>query len=275
MKNRLILAPLLFLLMSVILFLRPDPWDAARDYATGYASEFMTMVPQHDLIGIRVAEHSALVQLALWDRSGALLYPLPDDFSPLKNELDTGDLADVIAVQTGTTVATWTEFDREGQQVLYCQHDPAACLVFDRAALAAALGVPTLGSMNTAGRLQLAAGLCLLAGVLLILSLWRRHQQSQAPKDFELLPEQFCARRDGHNIPLTKRDTKILALLQARAGTVVTRDELYDAGWGRDFMPNSRALDQHIINLRKKLDPDKTRPELIETVRGIGYRFVI
>ena len=67
---------------------------------------------------------------------------------------------------------------------------------------------------------------------------------------------------------------KIHKLLEERDGSVVTKDELYDAGWGRDFMPNSRALDQHMINLRRKLDPDKTRPVLIETVHGIGYRLV-
>lgn len=55
----------------------------------------------------------------------------------------------------------------------------------------------------------------------------------------------------------------------------MTKDELYDVGWGRDYMPNSRALDQHMINLRRKLDPNQSLPVVIETVRGVGYRLVL
>jgi len=80
--------------------------------------------------------------------------------------------------------------------------------------------------------------------------------------------------RGSTKILLSPRDIKLLSLLDARNGVVVTKDELYDAGWGRDYMPNSRALDQHMINLRRKLDPQKSLPELIETVHGIGYRLI-
>jgi len=53
---------------------------------------------------------------------------------------------------------------------------------------------------------------------------------------------------------------------------VISKDQLYSAGWGRDFMPNSRALEQHIMVLRRKLDPDKKRQVLIETIHGQGYK---
>jgi len=74
-------------------------------------------------------------------------------------------------------------------------------------------------------------------------------------------------------IELTKRDVQILRLLHDNAGAVVSRDELFDYCWGREFMPNSRSLDQYISTLRKKLEPTPTAESIIKTVRGSGYRF--
>jgi hypothetical protein len=272
MKNGVILGALIGLLLSALLLLRPDPWAQARAVARADAADMAAVLPQDDLIGIRIAEHGALRQLALWDEAGALLYPLPDTFSPLKTEFGARELADIRAVLEDTTQDKWTRFDHEGRHLLYCQRTPAACLVYDRMALAEQMGVISLGATSTAPVRISALGIAVTSLIALGATLWRRRVRART--GFEFLPDQFCARRDGRHIPLSKRDTKIMALLLARAGGVVTRDELYDEGWGRDFMPNSRALDQHIINLRRKLNPDKNCPELIETVRGIGYRFV-
>lgn len=78
---------------------------------------------------------------------------------------------------------------------------------------------------------------------------------------------------DGRGVELTSREVKILVLLAERAGEVVTRDELLNRCWGMDYFPESRTLDQHMLNLRKKLEDDPSRPGLIATVRGAGYRF--
>ena len=85
-------------------------------------------------------------------------------------------------------------------------------------------------------------------------------------------PATLKARRADMEIDLTRRDIAILRHMHARQGAVVSKDELYDAGWGRDYMPNSRALDQHILALRRKLDPTQSKADVIETVRGAGYR---
>jgi two-component system, OmpR family, alkaline phosphatase synthesis response regulator PhoP len=53
----------------------------------------------------------------------------------------------------------------------------------------------------------------------------------------------------------------------------VTRDELLNTCWGLEYFPESRTLDQHVLNLRKKIEADPSNPLLIETVRGSGYRF--
>jgi two-component system, OmpR family, alkaline phosphatase synthesis response regulator PhoP len=54
---------------------------------------------------------------------------------------------------------------------------------------------------------------------------------------------------------------------------VVDRDSLFDAAWGSDYFPNSRSLDQHISQLRKRIEKDPKNPSIIKTVHGVGYRF--
>ena len=51
------------------------------------------------------------------------------------------------------------------------------------------------------------------------------------------------------------------------------RDVLLDRCWGVDYFPESRTLDQHIVKLRRKIELETTGPGIIETVRGVGYRF--
>ena len=79
--------------------------------------------------------------------------------------------------------------------------------------------------------------------------------------------------RGAAQIDLTRREIAILSTLQRRAGQVVSRDDLFDQGWGRDYMPNSRALDQCILTLRRKIEKDPQRPTIIQTVHGAGYRY--
>ena len=72
---------------------------------------------------------------------------------------------------------------------------------------------------------------------------------------------------------LTPREVAILQFLQERSGEVISRDQLLDRCWGLNHFPESRTLDQHIAKLRKKIELTGNDPDLIETVRGVGYRF--
>lgn len=91
--------------------------------------------------------------------------------------------------------------------------------------------------------------------------------------DLHISPQAMRAYRNGNTIELTRRELQILALLYEKAGHVVSRDELYDICWGRNHIPTSRALDQYIASLRKKVEREPAEPEIIKTVRGAGYRF--
>jgi DNA-binding response OmpR family regulator len=65
---------------------------------------------------------------------------------------------------------------------------------------------------------------------------------------------------------------EILALLMARAGDVIPRDELFRRVWKTEDGDNTRALDVHIAYLRREMEPDPRNPALIRTERGVGYR---
>ena len=51
------------------------------------------------------------------------------------------------------------------------------------------------------------------------------------------------------------------------------RDRFFSECWGLDHLPNSRTLDQHISQLRKRIERDPANPRVIRTVHGVGYRF--
>lgn len=91
--------------------------------------------------------------------------------------------------------------------------------------------------------------------------------------DLEVFPNELRAKRDDTVIDLGIRDMSILKLLHERTGQVVTRDEFFDRCWGLDHMPNSRTLDQHISQLRKRIEQDPKQPKIIRTVQGAGYRY--
>ncbi len=91
--------------------------------------------------------------------------------------------------------------------------------------------------------------------------------------DLAVNPECLHAERGGVRIPLTAREVRMLALLHRKAGLPVSRDAFLDECWGLEYFPDSRTLDQHILNLRKKVEKDPARPVIVGTVRGVGYRF--
>ena len=91
--------------------------------------------------------------------------------------------------------------------------------------------------------------------------------------DLTIHPKELRARRGDEVIELSLRDIKILQTLHTHAGQAVSRDELFNRCWGLDHMPNSRTLDQHISQLRTRVETDPKSPRIIRTVQGIGYRF--
>lgn len=83
--------------------------------------------------------------------------------------------------------------------------------------------------------------------------------------------KQMTATRDNDRIELTTREISILTFLYKMSGKMVSRDELFNECWGRDYFANSRSLDQYISCLRAKIERDPKKPQIVKTARGIGY----
>jgi len=89
----------------------------------------------------------------------------------------------------------------------------------------------------------------------------------------KIIPGELRAYRGKQIIDLGARDLKILQFFHANPGRVLTRDAIFNACWGEDHMPNSRSLDQHISQLRKRIEKDPKKPGIIQTVHNAGYRY--
>ena len=98
------------------------------------------------------------------------------------------------------------------------------------------------------------------------------HSQPQEYRTgrLQVLPASRKVLVDGQKVALTPKEFDILCLLLANSGLVLSRGQIQDQVWGMEYLGETRTVDVHIRTLRQKLG---TCGELIETVRGVGYRF--
>ncbi len=83
----------------------------------------------------------------------------------------------------------------------------------------------------------------------------------------------FTADVAGRVSALTAREMKLAEVFAAHAGEVLSRDSLLNAVWGVDYYGTTRTLDQHVAQLRKKVEAVPDEPKSIMTVHGVGYRY--
>lgn len=112
-----------------------------------------------------------------------------------------------------------------------------------------------------------------------------RRSRNQHPEPAASLPEQFLigqalidrktyqATIGNQSHSLTSREMKLLEIFHTRPNEVLSRNDLLNAAWGVDYFGTTRTLDQHIAQLRKKIEPDPGSPQFLLTVHGVGYRF--
>ena len=82
------------------------------------------------------------------------------------------------------------------------------------------------------------------------------------------------AMQGGKEVTLTAQEFKLLKFFAASPGRVLTRDELLNEVWGYQNYPSTRTVDNHILRLRQKLEPDSANPRYFLTIHGAGYKFV-
>ena len=110
-----------------------------------------------------------------------------------------------------------------------------------------------------------------------ITSVLRRYKYTSNEKievlkadDIQVNVNKHIVTKNGQEIELTLKEFQILKLLIENKGNVLTRTFLLDKIWGYDYYGETRTLDVHIRNLRKKIGDNDSK--LIETVRGVGYK---
>jgi len=89
----------------------------------------------------------------------------------------------------------------------------------------------------------------------------------------EIDPGGFTVRKRGEELSLTATEFRLLHELARRPKQVFTRELLLELVWNYDYLGDSRLVDAAIQRLRAKVEDDPKQPQLIKTVRGVGYRF--
>lgn len=106
----------------------------------------------------------------------------------------------------------------------------------------------------------------------------RRASRSEPPEEvLRLGPvrvdvEAHTVERDGQAIELTPTEFRLLTELARHAGSVLSREQLLERIWGYDYLGDSRLVDAAIQRLRTKIEAEPSNPQVIQTVRGFGYR---
>lgn len=101
---------------------------------------------------------------------------------------------------------------------------------------------------------------------------------SESPSVFRVGPAEvdrksYRLHQGGRSFPLTAKEMKLLEVFSRHPGQVLSRDELLNLAWGTGYFGTTRTLDQHIAQLRKKIEVDPATPKVITTLHGIGYRY--
>lgn len=91
--------------------------------------------------------------------------------------------------------------------------------------------------------------------------------------DLTIKASELRIEKGDKTVDVGPRDVEILRLLNENRGKVITRNMLFDRCWGEDYFGSTRTVDQHISQLRKKVEENPKEPKIIITVHGSGYRF--
>jgi DNA-binding response OmpR family regulator len=90
--------------------------------------------------------------------------------------------------------------------------------------------------------------------------------------DVEISPLEGAVTKRGEQVHLTKTEFRLLCDLAEHRGQVLSRDQLLERVWGYEFAGDGRLVDSHIRRLRTKVEDDPQNPQLLVTVRGLGYK---
>ena len=108
-------------------------------------------------------------------------------------------------------------------------------------------------------------------------ALLRRSRPSESPAQMvvgqlEIIPDEGVVRLAGDEVHLTRTEFRLLVEFASSPGKVMSREDLLERVWARDYFDDERLVDVHVRRLRTKIEPDPANPRYVVTVRGMGYK---
>ncbi|MRU16116.1 response regulator transcription factor [Roseovarius sp. A21] len=105
------------------------------------------------------------------------------------------------------------------------------------------------------------------------------HQPTDIPEKIDFdhcvfdTRKRFVHKNNGDDLDLTETELRLLEIFVRRPGRVLSRDEISLSLRGQEWSPLDRTIDGHVARLRRKIEPESDSPNLIKSVRGVGYVF--
>lgn len=202
----------------------PDPWAAADRRAVADTARLAALIDQPDRIGWCLSEDPAIARAVLWDDKGDRRYPPTEQFTPVPYKIGEDLDRELSQLRVGLTQPQWFRLDATGRTQFHCRPAPAICVEYLRPQLEAALSMPPGQLLDDPTGPWRAVILALASLAALAVAIWPQTKPTPTEAVFHLHPDRHCATRGTLEIALTPRDLKLLILLQARAGAVVTKD---------------------------------------------------
>lgn len=87
-----------------------------------------------------------------------------------------------------------------------------------------------------------------------------------------IMPDQHRVLRQDKEVNLTNIEFRILYVLAIHQGITLSKEKIYNFVWNGEYLQDDSNITSHVRRLRKKIEDDPSRPEYIQTVRGVGYK---
>lgn len=87
-----------------------------------------------------------------------------------------------------------------------------------------------------------------------------------------IIPKQHMVFKRGVEINLTNIEFRILYVLALHQGSILSKEQIYNFVWNGEYLQDDSNITSHVRRIRKKIEDDPSRPEYIQTVRGVGYK---
>jgi DNA-binding winged helix-turn-helix (wHTH) protein len=264
------------------------------------AIEYKSLVNNEDYgpIDFKVAVSPLILGTVIWNSAEELVFPRKDNWVPISQNIVNNEIYRMRSLLESAELTAWEKRTVDGSSLLYCRKDTVSfCFLVDTEVLAQRLGQDKQDVLNDVlnNQSQQAYFMSLFLFFLVMsISVWLGwqhfisrdkqvyNQQGAINKEnsdslkiakLTLNPSKLTIQNKDAIIHVGDKDMKLLVLFAMRPDEVISKEELYVAVWQRPFLSTSRALDQHMMLLRRKINIDLSNSNVIDIVHGQGYRY--